>query len=475
MVKDTTRRPSRSSGPESQRKPVTIDLPAEDVSRGGDAANTERPAAASGDCAADAQTSADIRLASRTRTDSGKPAERGDEKRLAEPVIPSAFAPRAAAADPSEPPKSAPVPGRKTPFAAIAAAALAGGAVAALIVAALAAGGLLGIRDDRAGNADLAARVAALEGEVAGLRQAPAADALVAPLQERLAGLEQAVGDLAAARPEGSPDGAAIEDLQNRIAALETRAGSIAPEQADPEIAARLAALAQDVETLKAAGSGDLAETQRSLAALGGEMRALSARLDNVPTADRIAALEAEIGEASAHAAAAAALGPAVAADALAAAVASGHPFETELAAVKRLNVDDAAIARLEPHAASGLPTLLALRSGFEAAIAPVVLAVPAAEGAGAIDRLLQSARGLVEVRPAKPVEGADPAAIVARIRGALDGGDIGVAVAEWQALPADARSATADWAGAAEARHAADELVARLRASALTLLETEG
>ena len=466
LVKDTTRRHPRPSGPQGPKKPVTIDLPAEDVSHSAEAP-AEKPAATSAPSDAPPTASAGARPAEQGRTDSAKPAGGTDGKRPPEPIIPSAFA---AAAGPGAPSGSAPAAAPRTPFAAIAAAALAGGAVAALIVAVLAGSGLLGSRD-----ADLAARVAALEIDFAGLEQAPAADTLVAPLEERLAGLEQAVGDLGAAPPEDSPDGAAIEDLQNRLAALEARSDGIAPEQADPGLAGRIAALAEDVEALQAAGSGDLTEVQRSLASLAEETRALSDRLDSAPTAERIAALEAEIDAASARAAVAAALGPAVVADALAAAVESGRPFETELAALSRLNVDDAAIDGLEPHAASGLPTLLALRSEFEAAIAPVELAAPVAEGAGAMNRLLQSARGLVEVRPARPVEGADPTAIVARIRGALEVGDVGAALAEWQALPADARAATADWAEAAEARHAADELVARLRVAALALLETEG
>ncbi len=49
------------------------------------------------------------------------------------------------------------------------------------------------------------------------------------------------------------------------------------------------------------------------------------------------------------------------------------------------------------------------------------------------MDRLMQSARGLVDVRPAHPTEGADPAAVVTRIRGALDAGDLKTALSEWR------------------------------------------
>ena len=83
----------------------------------------------------------------------------------------------------------------------------------------------------------------------------------------------------------------------------------------------------------------------------------------------------------------------------------------------------------------------------------------------------LPSARGLVEVRPAHPTAGSDPAAIVARIRGALAAGDLKSALAEWATLPDPIKAPTADWAKKAEARVAAEDLVARVRRAALSAL----
>jgi hypothetical protein len=107
--------------------------------------------------------------------------------------------------------------------------------------------------------------------------------------------------------------------------------------------------------------------------------------------------------------------------------------------------------------------------------VAAVDLSQPAAEGTGALDRLIESARGLVEVRPARPIAGADPGAVVTRIRGALFAGDLKAALAEWATLPEDIRTATSTWAEIAEARVAADDLVAQLRAEALSRLDSEG
>jgi hypothetical protein len=115
------------------------------------------------------------------------------------------------------------------------------------------------------------------------------------------------------------------------------------------------------------------------------------------------------------------------------------------------------------------------LRQEFEAAVAKMDLRSPIPENAGTFDRLLGSARGLVQVRPADPVAGSDPAAVVARMRGALAAGDLKTALAERESLPEPAKTATADWARAADARRAAGELVAELRAEALSRLGAGG
>jgi hypothetical protein len=171
----------------------------------------------------------------------------------------------------------------------------------------------------------------------------------------------------------------------------------------------------------------------------------------------------------------AALLGPAVVADALADALASGRPYRSELDALAGLGLDSHAVEGLAAQADTGLPTMAELRAGFEQAVASVDLRQPIPEGTGTLDRLVMSARSLVEVRPATPTEGADPAAVLSRIRAALDSGDLGTALTERSALPEELRTATAEWAAAAEARRAADELVARLRGEALSRLASEG
>jgi hypothetical protein len=276
---------------------------------------------------------------------------------------------------------------------------------------------------------------------------APADTALLEAVQDRLAQLEESVAETAAGAPSN---------------------------EAGARLAARLTALAGEIEALKRAAPPDLSGLESGLAELRREIGALSSEVENLPQADRIASIEARLGKMSEQAEKAAALGPAVAADALAAAADAGRPFTSELAALQALGVE-AEVAALQPYAATGLPTLAAIRARFETEVAGLDLSAPVADEAGALDRLLESARGLVEVRPAHPTEGADPAAVVTRIRAALAADDLRTALAEWNTLPEAIRARTADWAKIAETRLAVDDLISRLRREALARLGADG
>jgi hypothetical protein len=288
---------------------------------------------------------------------------------------------------------------------------------------------------------DLSAEVAALQTEIAELRQAPGTGdtAALAPLQSQVAALEQAVGELRSAAPGDA--GGSLQAVEERLAALETQVADNAGGGADPVLAGRVEEIADAVAGLQ----------------------------------EQIAALQAGLEEARATAEGALAIGPAVAADALAGALQSGAPFQAELNALRGLGLDEEAIAGLEPHAASGLPTLAELRASFEAAAEGIDLTPPPPEDTGTFERLLESAGGLVEVRPTNPTAGDEPAAVLARMRGALEAGDLPTALAEWEALAEEARGAMAEWAEQAQARASADAFLARIRADALSRISGQG
>jgi hypothetical protein len=427
LAKDTSKS-GAATGPAGQRKPPIIDLSAAEVRK------------------------SDVPPNEGGGKIQPEPPPRQPEAPAAEPVIPSAFATtadrdRKARADLEREPKAGAGTARRGPgFAALLLAAIVGGLLAAALMFAL----------DRAlapaqqaGAPDLTADVAALRSDVEALREMSAAQGApdLAPLQGQIAALEQALGELRSEEPGTADFTSAMQEVQTRLAELESRAGQAAGE-ADPVLQSQVTELAALVEAVP-----------EQLATLASELEETRAQLD----------------ETSAKAETALAIGPAVAADALAEALQSGQPFAGELEALDGLGLDENVLAELAPHAEAGLPTLAALRAGFEAAIEGIALRPPLPEETGTVERLLQSARGLVEVRPVNPVAGDEPAAIVARIRGALDAGDLATALAEWNALPEDAKANSADWARAAEAREAADALVARLRAQALSRLGGQG
>ena len=465
MAKDTSDKGERAGQQGPRRKPVTIDLPAEEVDR--------KPAAGDGGTAAEVSQS----VAGSTGGDPEPVAKASppDEPKAAAAAAPdpgpnpkmsssdAMKSDRSARPTPSAAESAGAGPGRgpqvkaadaSFSFVPLLVAAILGGVMVALVVVLLARGGFFLPAPDTSGP-DLAAEIATLKDEVAALKQAGAQDNL-APLRSELAALKQSLDELSNREPTPAPDTAALTDLQNRVATLSSA-----------------------LTALKSAGGGDASAVAGSLADLTKEVDALSARLKTVPGEERIAALETnadalsrKVDELSPKIDSAAALAPAVAADGLAAALEAGRPFTAELAALRTLGVDAKAVDGLAPYGDSGLPTLSALRAEFEAAIAPIDLSAPIPEGTGVVDRLLASARGLVAVRPAHPTEGADPAAVVARIRGALDAGDLKTALTEWDALPGGVKDATANWAKVAAARRDADDLVAELRAAALSRLE---
>jgi hypothetical protein len=444
MRKDTTSRPGQASDRE-RRKPVIIDVPAKEV-------RTEAAARADSSAKPD-----DLASPSASVREDKMRAPAASKRRFAqeEPIIPSAFATRAA---PTEPRQSALSTGevRSARILPLLGAGLLGGMIAALLLVLLArAGGLDPSRDEVVSVSDFAA----LRAEVAELRQANEFDQL-APLREQIAVLEQNIEQLRSA--PGSTDDAALQDIEARLTQLESR-----PAQPNADASTSAGDLA--------AFKHRMTELDQSVADLRETAGQLSASVQDAATKAEVTDIQARLDQLSESTTRAAALGAAVAADTLAAALETGHPFERELAALKRFGVDEGMIEKLEPHAAEGLPTLAELSADFEQGIAAVDLTTPVSSGTGVVERLIQSAQGLVEVRPAEPTEGAEPTAVVTRIRGALARGDLAAALSEREALPENAKAATEVWAEAAEARRAADELVTELRGEALAQIESQG
>jgi hypothetical protein len=447
LAKDRTRPPGASSFREGERKPVTIDLPAEEVGRRpGEEISPGAPEPFSDATIDSAAATEGLSLspdAAAVARDEPPP-ELGADESASIPSTAPAFA------DTTVPPEEATQ--RKNPsFAAMVGAALVGGVVVGLLILLLSLAGFF--RPEAQNVPDLSPEIASLRSEIAELREAASAppeegDSL-APLREQLAALEEAVGTLRSEAPAGAPD-AALADVQARLAQLENLASGDQP-------------------------AVDLSGVEQALAELRQQVTEVASAVETLPTSEEVSAIRSDLDAATRKIETAVALAPAVAADALATAVDAGQPFTGEVAALRNLGADATVLDALDAHAVNGVATLPELQSEFEAAIAQVNLDPAPDPDAGALARLLDSAQGLVEVRPAQPTEGDEPPAIVARMRAALAAGDLDAALTEWGKLPEEIRSATSGWAEAARARIETDQLVARLRAEALSRLRSEG
>ena len=100
----------------------------------------------------------------------------------------------------------------------------------------------------------------------------------------------------------------------------------------------------------------------------------------------------------------------------------------------------------LDDAAAAGVATRRSLEMDFSQALPGVLSAAHMREDAGILARLFDNARGIVTVRPVGALDGDSPEAIVARIETRLADGDLAGALADWQALPQQARDAAGAW-----------------------------
>lgn len=289
---------------------------------------------------------------------------------------------------------------------------------------------------------------------------------------------------------------AAIADIQARLAKIE-RAPATQPQQpqADPALAARLAAAEAAVKSLNdqlaalnghvddATGAAQTALTQAKAAAAAADAvksaaptGAASSDLDALNA--RIAALDGAMKRLTddvAHAPRSAddrAARLTVVAEALRAAVDRGAPYQAELAAAKSFGADQNAIAALEPFAAAGVPSAGALAHALAALVPALQQAVaPASSTDSFLGRLEANAQRLVQVTPADAPAGDDPASVVTRIDVDAARADIAAALTDIGKLPDAAKSVTAAWAKQAQARQAALAASQKLAADALAAL----
>lgn len=282
----------------------------------------------------------------------------------------------------------------------------------------------------------------------------------------RLAAIESKLSELATRPIPPAADPKVLDDLAARLGKIEAALATPRPPVTDPVVLGRLTATEGAVKST----ADNMAGLSRRADSIDASLRETNSRIEKLTAA----LAEAQVTARQAAAGSDRASRFAIAASTLRNAVEHGDPFTAELAVVKPLTSDTAAIAALEPFAATGVPGNVAL--GHE--LAAVVRVVPrpdvqaVASGGSFIDRLSANAEKLVRIRPVGEARGDDRDAILARVEQRAAQGDINGAMAELMKLSADARAPAQAWIARAEARGKALDAGRKLAADAVAALK---
>lgn len=339
-----------------------------------------------------------------------------------------------------------------------------------------------------AAETSVAAGLAALPpGDPAALATlATRVDAAVAAARER-AGIEIArlSAELDATRAElkargadaGATAGAALTDAAGRLTA------EVEKQKAD--VAAALDGMRQRLGGLEGLRSevdglvGRLGGLESSNSEAKADRGRIAETLDQTleATSGRVGQMESKVAKIEAGAdAATRAQAEAIVAVALAdlkSAVDAGRPFTPEWEVVKHAAPAGLpALAPLERFVATGVPSPTRLREDLPKVGRAMIEADEAATaGDGFLDRMMSHAAQIVRIRPAGESAGESLAAKVSRVESRLNAGDLPAALAAWKALPETARTASAQWGAALDARVAVDAALAAQTADVVSKL----
>ncbi len=342
-------------------------------------------------------------------------------------------------------------------------------------------------------------RIAQLEQRVNALRQQPASgppQAGTQALAERIQTLEAARGELdqrlqaiqgtaqqASERaqealnrplpeaPQPAPQNeAALTDLTNRLSGLEEQVrtnaqGATSAATATQELDRRVA----DLDRRLADQDGRFGEVDRRLGEA--ERRFADADRRVSEQEQRLAALARQEAENTRHADAASQTGAKVVlAGRLSDALKSGTPYGQVLEGVKKAGAEAGRVAALEPFAQQGAPTAEALARSF-GPVETAILRESRGPAEGWTDRLLRMADRVVTVKPVDEPGSTGVPALVARIRQALERGDVVEAAAAWDALPEPSRRLSEAWGRQVKAVAEAHQAAQAISSDALATL----
>jgi hypothetical protein len=147
-----------------------------------------------------------------------------------------------------------------------------------------------------------------------------------------------------------------------------------------------------------------------------------------------------------------------------------GVPFADVLGSLRGFSPAPERVQALEPLAASGAPTVVALRQEF-GSVSERIERASRGEAEGVVDRLLRMTDRVVSVRAVGDPNSKAVPDLVARIESALERGALRDAAAAWDALPEASRRVAEGWGQRLKARIAADEAARGIAADAIAAL----
>ncbi len=293
---------------------------------------------------------------------------------------------------------------------------------------------------------ELSSQVESLSQQLASSTAQAGADGS-AELEARLDSLETSLSEVAARSGEAGSETVMLAPIEERLAGLESRIAELgeANPATDPAVAAEVSELRAAQSEMQAL----LNELQSGSAALSEKLTSLEE--DQAELAQQVDAPSRQIDVARA-----------IAAAGLKSAIDRGGSFMSELEAFATVAPEDPALAELRDLAARGVPSRAELVAGYsDAASKAIAAADPGNPDAGLVDRLMSSAMSVVKVRKVGDVPGDSAEAIAARAEARLLNGDLDAAVTEWNALPEASLAATAEYGDALAARARAEKLIA--------------
>jgi len=303
-------------------------------------------------------------------------------------------------------------------------------------------------------------RVSVLEGRIASLTRGP--DDPGKDEREALA------GDIESLRTQV----AELTPLRDELSRLSQRAGELHPSaggQADPEVAARLASLENEIRLAQERATNDFGSVSGGLQQVETRIAALNEQMDTLARQ-----------EVRQDAVAADAIALTVASGQLRRAIERGQPYPEVLATLREVSGDESTLdelaAGLAIHADTGVATRRELLFAFPGMAQEILDNAPTGAKNNIVDQILDRAQRIVRVRrvgadmPEDTLDGR-----LARAEVSLKDGDVAGAIAALDGMDGASAEAAAPWLAKARAHMAVRDAADKVEDLALVHLRAAG